>query len=176
MNFEETVTVGNILTILLLVGGFITTWVRRSVSDAQRVMKLDALSEKITTLENRIITHDAIVLQLSALQVKVDTMWQFQIRRGVSEVVHQGAGTMNSPLEIFEKYRSALDPIKGELVRFWKDRGHSVNDCDAMLEIERLFGAQLFEKVCIPCGMSHAGCLIVALSVASERTSFNINI
>jgi hypothetical protein len=70
-------------------------------------------------------------IKLPELVVKVDTMWIFQMRRGVSEVVDKGIGERNSPLKFNEEARAKLDPIKDELIKYYSE--HKIMDDYEML-------------------------------------------
>src|SRR5438046_568275 len=68
--------------------------------------------------------------KIASIEVKVDTLWDFQIRRGFSEAVQKGIGTMNSPLILTEEAKSWLDCMAAELRRFYQTIGHKLNDRD----------------------------------------------
>jgi hypothetical protein len=115
--------------------------------------------------------------RFARLEFKVDTMWDFQIRRGLSELVEKGIGKMNSPLVLDKaltpKVVKALDPIKGGL--------HEIGvkhkkDSDAMLEIEAKYGDELLRTICVPLGLSHSACLIVALAVAKGTNTVDLTL
>ena len=109
--------------------------------------------------------------RLGALEVKVETMWQFQIRRAFAEAVSSGVATMNSPLTFDPKALSLLDPIRSNLMQLWESMGTDTSDAVAMLEIEKNFGERLVRDVCIPCKLTHGACLIMALAVAKGKTT-----
>jgi len=114
--------------------------------------------------------------RLGAVEVKVDTMWAFQIRRGMVEVVERGAGTMSSPLTFSKEALEALDPLKHALILFYKGLPKGKSDADVLLEIEAQFGEQLLEKVCLPCRLSHGACLLLAYAVAKQAPILDISI
>jgi len=116
-------------------------------------------------------------VQMAQMSVKVDTMWDFQIRRAMSEAVDKGVAIMNSPLLINEGVRQFLNPLKDELVEFWNSGGgKQLPPTEALLELERLFGDRLLTAVCIPCHLSHGACLLLAYSVASDSRQLNFEI
>jgi hypothetical protein len=115
-------------------------------------------------------------IKFGALELKVDTMWAFQMRRAMSEVVATGIGTMNSPLLFSDMARDALDPIKDDLINYYNHHLVSKGDADALLEIEREFGETLLTNVCIPCKLSHGACLLLALSVAKKIEKLEVHI
>jgi hypothetical protein len=105
--------------------------------------------------------------KFARLELQVETMWAFQMRRAFSEVVTSGIGTVNSPLMFTEEAKRFLEPIKNELVAMWENGELSKRtDGETLLEIERVFGNRLLTMVCVPCGLSHGACLLLALSIA----------
>ena len=108
---------------------------------------------------------------LGELKVKVDTMWSFQMRRGMSEVVEKGIGTMSSPLIFTDQAKAALETIKNDLVCFYNGLSPTMSDPDVLLELERKFGDQLLTQVCIPFNLTHGACLLLAYSVARQDNS-----
>ena len=120
----------------------------------------------VSTLVALFATAIAASRRFGALELKVNTMWDFQMRRAFSEVNMTGLAVRNSPLRFTPDAMSRLDPIKPALVAFWKALDHPIEDGDMLLEIERKFGAELISMVCVPCGLSHGACLLLALSVA----------
>ena len=115
-------------------------------------------------------------MRLGALELKVDTMWGFQMRRSMSEVVNTGIGTINSPLIITKEVRSRLDPIKHRLQDWYKNYTDRGSDASVLLGIEKEFGDDLLTLVCFPCGLSYGACLIVALMVAKDTDEIDLSI
>ena len=114
--------------------------------------------------------------KLAKLEVKVDTMWDFQMRRAMAEAVTKGVATMNSPLTIDEK--TAMDWL-GNLVlplrEFYGRFGKNLTDRDLMLAIERQFGNQIVRQVCVPHGLKDGSCLIIAAAVAKQDKVIEID-
>jgi hypothetical protein len=114
-------------------------------------------------------------MRLGALEVKVETMWAFQMRRAVSETVASGMGTLNSPLKFSDLATASLEPIKQNLLDFWKTMPPGISDAEALLLIEARFGDDLLQYVCIPCKLSHGACLLLALTIAKQSTQFDLD-
>ena len=106
--------------------------------------------------------------RLAKLEVKVDTMWDFQLRRAVSEGLHQGAMTRNSPVEVTEEAKAWMRPVAQELREFYKRLGRRLDERTLTLEIERRYGDRILEEVCIPRGLYQGACLLIAAAVAKE--------
>ena len=113
---------------------------------------------------------------MAQLSTKVDTMWDFQIRRSMSEVVEKGIGKMNSPLTFTGAAMDSLNPLKEALIRWWKTEGNKLSDGSALLEIEKRFGDMLLTQVCVPLLLSHGACLILALAVARETHTIEVSL
>ena len=124
--------------------------------------------ESFDRLEEGLKDISRAVSLIPAMNVKIDTMWNFQVRRAMSEVQDSGIGTTNSPLMFSEDAKRALDPIKDELIKFNETELQGVDDADALLAIERQFGERLYELVCKPCQLSHGACLLLACAVARQ--------
>lgn len=127
-----------------------------------------ALIASIISLIGLAVTAIKGAIELGAIKTKVDTMWAFQMRRAMSEVVERGIGTINSPIVFTEQAYLAMEPIKAELLAFWTVVVQPISDPDALLLIEATFGARLLHMVCVPCALSHGACLILALSIAKQ--------
>lgn len=113
-------------------------------------------------------------VKLARMEVKVDTMWAFQLRRSMSETVEKGFGTLNSPLIFKPEYFVHLDPIKEELQLNAKNEWAKLDDADTLLAIERSYGDRLLNLTCLPCGLSHGACLLLALCVARGCATLDI--
>lgn len=115
-------------------------------------------------------------MRFGALELKVDTMWGFQMRRSMSEVVTSGSGTFKSPIVITPEARAHLDPLKDELIGWYKNYEGRDSDASVLLGLEQYFGDRLFDLVCVPCGLSYGACLIIALAVAKQDGNINLNV
>ena len=104
--------------------------------------------------------------KLAALEVKVDTIWDFIIRRAMSEAVFKGIGVINSPLKITPAAYKMMTYFEPELRTFYQQHGQGLQDRQFLFEIERRFGERLVKDVCIPNGLLMGACLLIALSVA----------
>ncbi len=108
--------------------------------------------------------------KIAELTLKTNVMWDFQMRRAMSEATSKGLATMNSPLTLTADGRKAkenMEPIAKDLQSWW-DVNYFKDDMEASLDLERNFGDKLLAMVCIPCGLSHGACLFLALMVAKD--------
>lgn len=106
--------------------------------------------------------------KLGQIEVKVDTMWDFTMRRTMSEVVKSGLGSVNSPFKFNEEVQHALKSMKPELIAFWATLPADITDSAALLRIEAQFGEQILRLVGLPYKLTHDACLLLALTVAKQ--------
>lgn len=108
-------------------------------------------------------------VKFTRLEVKVDTMWDFQMRRAMSEGLREGVLKHNSPIAPTPEALAWLDSLKHELQSFYAKLGKRLSDRDLAIEIERRFGRKILEEVCIPHGLFQGVCLILAKEVAKQK-------
>jgi hypothetical protein len=113
-------------------------------------------------------------MEYGAMRLQVNTMWQFQMRRAMSEVVASGIGEINSPVIFTKLAVDSLDPIKPDLLTLWNETPKPISDLAMLLRIEEKFGDQLLSMVCIPCRLSHGACLILALTIAKGDNAIDL--
>jgi hypothetical protein len=82
--------------------------------------KIASMSEEFG---RRLGLVEVVIARVPAVEVKVDTLWLFQLRRGEAEIVARGLGTQHSPLLVGAEARRWLDPIAADL-RAWYRAGH----------------------------------------------------
>ena len=83
---------------------------------------------------------------------------------------------MNSPIRFTEDAIARLDPIRDELIELYQKDPDRDDDAKMLLDIEQKFGDVLLNIVCIPCGLSHGACLILAMSVAKQTDNLQIHL
>ena len=105
-------------------------------------------------------------IKLGALQLKVETMWEFLTRRAYAEFINKGLGAMSSPIEITPKGLIMIMPFIEKFLPFWSSllaKNPSITDGELFLEIERQFGDFLVEQICIPHQLSAGACVIAVI-------------
>ena len=105
---------------------------------------------------------------MRAIEVKVNTMWDFQLRRGEAESLLRGLALRQSPLIVTSEARAWVADIADGLRSFYRTEWHRLPERDVVIEIERRYGQILLEQVCIPHQIWQGACLIIALAVAKE--------
>lgn len=103
--------------------------------------------------------------EIAELKVKVETMWNFLLRRGAVEGVSQGLMTFNSPLRLTERSAEMFEHLAGELKAFYNERP-GINEHDLAIAIEKEFGSRLATEICLPNNISLGVCLLIATAVA----------
>lgn len=106
--------------------------------------------------------------KLATLEVKVNTMWDFQLRRAYSESIQKGVATINSPLTVTPEAKEWMNELAVKLRDFYSKLGRHLTERDLAIEIERRFGEEILHKVCIPNGLYEGACLIIAMEIAKE--------
>jgi len=113
-------------------------------------------------------------VKLAKIEVKVDTMWEFQRRRGISEAVRGGWGDFNSPFVPSPKAVALLRPLAPDLRATYHEKRHEWTDIDLMVAIERRFGDRIVRDVCIPTGLHDAACLAIAVEIAKGAVPIEV--
>lgn len=114
--------------------------------------------EKISQFEARIV----------AVEDKIMTLWDFQLRRARVEALQAGIGKMNSPFQINDEAKAWIGEMANELRAFYRRLGRLMTEAELVAEIEKRWGKELVEKVCIPHGLYQGACLLIAMEVAKE--------
>jgi len=105
----------------------------------------------------------ALASRFAKLELKVDTMWEFQLRRGIVEGKLADILQQNSPIRLDHKLLAALEPMKEELQAFYTNGASKMSEIEEAVEIERRFGAQIVKQICLPLAVSHGVCVVAAM-------------
>lgn len=114
--------------------------------------------------------------KLARLETKVETMWEFMVKRGKIELLQRGLGEMNSPIKITAEALSWFAPMQDDLKRFYAEHLVGVNENEARLQIERKFSDRLVKEICLPHNLQAAACLIIALVVAKGEDKVEMGV
>lgn len=112
--------------------------------------------------------------RLAKLELKVDTVWDFLVRRAFGEAVQKGVGTMNSPFTLTAEALEWLADLKEDLQELYQGLPKPLSDSDLMLEIEKRYGADIVTKICVPYELSQGTCLLIAAAVARDKNSVEL--
>jgi hypothetical protein len=110
---------------------------------------------------------ESIKIALAETRLENRTLWDFQLRRGALEAIGTGVATKNSPLTVRDEYFAVSRKLGEPLRAFFLKLGRpSMANNELAFQIERHFGGEIVDKVCIPYGLSYGACLIIAIAVA----------
>lgn len=125
-----------------------------------------------TSLLVSIITIGTVIYssatRIAKIEVKVETLWAFLMRRGAAEAVSNDLATMESPLYFKESALVLLDPIKDGLHQLAAENPHD-NALELLFKIEAKFGVFLMMEFCIPMKTYYGACNLAALQVAKQK-------
>ncbi len=117
-----------------------------------------------------------IIYRIGALELKINTVWDFLMRRGQVELVNMGWGTKHSPVKLTVTVFDSILPLISDIITFYaklkKDKP-SITDRDIFIAIEQHFGEQLIERICIPMHVQLGACVIAVMEsckIAIEQT------
>jgi hypothetical protein len=106
--------------------------------------------------------------RFAKVELKIDTIWDFHMRRAQSEAVKLGIATMNSPVKVSDEAKEWMAPLIAPIREFYKGLGRRMTERDLYIEIERRFGEQILREVCIPHGLSQGACLLIAVQAVRD--------
>lgn len=119
------------------------------------------------TLGGVIVWLIGLTSKLAKTELKIDTLWDFQMRRGAAEIVQKGLGTMNSPVTLNEETRSEVQRLIADIAeplrQLYRKIGRNVSDRDLAIELEVRFGDQIVKHLCTPLGMNEGACMHVVI-------------
>jgi hypothetical protein len=109
------------------------------------------------------------VKQFARLEFKVDTLWDFVMRRALTEGVARGLINFNSPVKISDPdIRARYAPIAQELKAFYRRAGRNMSDTDLFREISVRWGDWILKNICIQYGLVAGSCITIAVALAME--------
>jgi len=152
VTFSNEVSIGNLITLGVVVIGGVRAWTSLHTRAALNVSKIDSITKRLDEAD------------LERLKVCVETMWLFQLRRGLAEVETKKLGTSNSPVILTKKANDLMQPLLPELKQFYNMiHGEELGLVELAIELERQFGNRLVSEVCKKVGVSDAACLVLAI-------------
>ncbi len=108
-------------------------------------------------------------VKLTTIEVKVETIWSFLMKRALSEALIQGVATRNSPVRVTDDAKRWMTPLMPAIRDFYAKLGRrNITDAELALEIERRFGDRILHEVCIPHGLYMGACLLIAVQALKE--------
>lgn len=150
------------LTTLLLVWYVVFDKIKPSASRGPSAEQLSNLSKDMEELTDELQKITNLIAQI---QVKVDTMWEFTLRRGKIEALNAGIADMNSPIVLNDRAKELIAPLVHELVALYNEL-KPIDDTSLAIAIERRFGEEIFSYVCAPAKVHLGACLVLANAAA----------
>lgn len=105
--------------------------------------------------------------RFAKLEVKVDTLWTFLLRRAEVEATTARLADRNSPLTALESSLVMFKHLAPALREFYKTQCVGLSNVDLALRLEQRFGREITDTICTPNGFTVGGCLIIAVAVAT---------
>jgi len=103
-------------------------------------------------------------VKITTLDVKVETIWSFLMKRALSEAIVQGVATHNSPVRVTDEAKRWMSDLIPPIRDFYAKLGRrNITDAELAMEIERRFGDRILNEVCIPHGLYMGACLLIAI-------------
>jgi hypothetical protein len=106
-------------------------------------------------------------VKLTTLQVKVDTMWEFTLRRGISEAVKSGLAHVNSPVMVTQAALEMMEPLHNDLKALLPALVFKP-DVDIAVVIEKNLGEKILHDICLPHGLYIGACLFIAVEYVKK--------
>jgi hypothetical protein len=154
LQFSDSVSIGNVLTIAAMLGGGLAAFFDLKGRSRTNILLIEQLRQRLDNCK------------LEQIQERVDTMWAFQLRRGLREVAQKGLGKINSPITLTREAESLMQPLVPELKQFYKIiHGEELGLVDLAIKLEQQFGHRLSEEVCTKASISDAACLVLAIAM-----------
>lgn len=114
--------------------------------------------------------------RIARLEVKVDTIWDYIIKKAMTDALSKGVATQNSPITVPEEVRKwVAASIDNDLYRALRElyKEHKkLSDNNLALKIQEKLGAQIAKEMCIPNdNLNYDSCLFIALELAKNGTT-----
>ena len=106
--------------------------------------------------------------RINSIEQRIETLWDFQLRRASVEALSSGIAVRNSPIKVTPEAKEWMQSLAAELRAFYRKMGRTLSTSQLAEEIERRFGKEIVDKVCIPHGLFQGACLLIAMEVAKE--------
>lgn len=114
--------------------------------------------------------------RFAKIEVKVDTLWAFLLRRAEVEASTQRLADRNSPLTVRPESLQLFESLAPSLRGYYKESGQTLSTFDLALEIEKRFGRQITDSICVPNGLAFGACLLIAVAVATGNPVVNLEV
>lgn len=110
-------------------------------------------------------TH--LLIRSVRLEFKTNLIWDFMMRKALSEGLQKGLMTQNSPIELAPRVRPYYAGMAAELKAFYRKHQH-LDEREMFRLFEHHFGERMVKEVCVPLGLVAGACVIMAIAIARE--------
>jgi hypothetical protein len=111
-------------------------------------------------------------VKVTKMEVKIETIWSFLMKRALSEALVQGVATHNSPVRVTDEAKRWMSDLIPPIRDFYAKLGRrNITDAELAMEIERRFGDRILNEVCIPHGLYMGACLLIAIQAVKEASA-----
>jgi hypothetical protein len=154
-----------VLGVLMGVAVFAAWWWLREWWSVRKPYLIAKQDVDLKNAETLTLTVGVLVGDVAKLKVQVETMWNFMLRRGMSEGIEKGLGTLNSPFIVSPDAVDKFGSLANDIRVFFGDKP-GLNEHEIALHLERSFGERILKEVCVPHKLAYGACLIVAIAIA----------
>ncbi len=126
--------------------------------------------ESVIALFSLLSTIVYVSYRMGKLETKVDTLWEFLLKRAMGEALFKKVGEKHSPFKVSDNARSWFsgDLVK-DLRQFYIEEGVGKSDMEIFILIEEKFGNRIFEEIGIPHGVTLDCCVVAAVEIAKGK-------
>lgn len=135
----------------------------------QDVTRIGASVGIIAALAGMFLKLWSIAAKFAQLELKVNTLWDFLMRRSIETGISNGVITMNSPIKSTESMEELLAPMINDFADFYKYSCCGLSDRDTFIAFEREFGDRILREICIPHKIHQGAAIFAAIDVAKMR-------
>jgi hypothetical protein len=111
-----------------------------------------------------------LAVRIARIELKANTVWDFIMRRALSEALEHGLLTKNSPLVVTKLAEDVFAAIKPDLIVWYNREGSRLGERDLFEAVERTFGERLTNEICVKLGLDKGGCVTTAIEIMKKST------
>lgn len=97
---------------------------------------------------------------------RIDSTWDYLMRRAMAEGLIKGLATMNSPMIITDEVRGWYAPFATELREWYRRSGRYRTEREMFEDVNTMFGSKFLDKICIEHNLQAGFCIAAAIEIA----------
>lgn len=117
------------------------------------------------------VFYSTMISRFAKLELKVNTLWDFLMRRSLASGLDNDVLRMNSPVTATAQATTLLEPMSEELGEFYRTEGFKLDPRELFIAVEHKFGERLLKQICIPYNVHQGACVLAAIDVAKKRAA-----